>query len=180
MLKPTAGASVLIVATLLVNGCATQQNSTRIDYQMGERVTVGSLTYNVIESAWRSQLGTEYKVRMPENRYLMINISVTNGAGKELSVPLLELENANGQTFHEVENGEGVSNWFGVLRTLNPAQTQQGRLLYDVPLSGYKLRLPDGSGTGVEKYAWVEIPLRMDPDNGVDGPGMVPITPTIH
>jgi hypothetical protein len=146
---------------------------------MGERVTVGSLTYNVIESGWRSQLGTDFKSRIPEQRYLMITVSVTNGGGKEISVPLLSLENTDGKAFLESDNGDAVDNWFGVLRTLNPAQTQQGRLLFDVPLSSYKLRVADGGDTGSEKYAWVEIPLRMDSEFGVETPGLAPLTPNL-
>ena len=107
----------------------------------------------------------------------MITISVTNGGGHEISVPLLSLEGANGQSIMELDNGEGVDHWFGVLRNLSPAQTQQGRLLFDVPLSSYKLRVTDGGEAGSEKYAWVEIPLRMESDSGVETPGMVPTSP---
>ena len=100
----------------------------------------------------------------------MITLSVTNGGGKDVSVPLLTLENQNGQTFQESDNGEGVENWFGILRTLTPAQTQQGLLVFDVPLSSYRLRLTDGGSPGTEKYAWVNIPLQMDAGDAIDGP----------
>jgi len=137
---------------------------------MGERVSVGPLTYNVIETNWRSQLGSDFKVRLPERRFLLITISVTNGAGKVVSVPLFTLENQQGQTFQESDNGEGVENWFGLLRELNPAQTQQGRLLFDVPLGTYKLRVTDGGEPGAERFASINIPLRMDTDTGVESP----------
>jgi hypothetical protein len=137
---------------------------------MGERVTVGPLTYNVIETVWQSQLGDPFKIRLPEQRFLTITISVTNGGGKEISVPLLTLENQNGQSVLESDNGEGVDNWFGLLRNLNPAQTQQGRILFDVGLSSYRLRVTDGGDAGIEKYAWVEIPLRLDTDTSVGTP----------
>jgi hypothetical protein len=69
-----------------------------------------------------------------------------------------------------LENGEGVSNWLGILRTVRPAETLQGQILFDVPLTSYRLRVPDGAGPGEEKYAWISIPLRMD----VDGPPTLP------
>jgi len=141
---------------------------------MGERVTVGPLTYNVVESSWRSQLGSELKLRMPQQRFLMITISVTNGGGHEVAVPLLTLENSSGQSYLESDNGEGVDNWFGILRSLGAAQTQQGRILFDVPLTSYKLRLSDGGPAGTEKYSWVQIPLRMDTDTGVQTPAPEP------
>lgn len=160
---------VTAAVCLALSGCGARP-SNRIDYQMGERATIGPLTYNVVETKWRSQLGDGFKLRIPQQRFLMITLSVTNGGGKEVSVPLLTLENQNGQTFQESDNGEGVNNWFGILRTLSPAQTQQGRLVFDVPLSSYRLRLTDGGGPGAEKYAWVNIPLQMDIDDSVDSP----------
>jgi hypothetical protein len=119
-------------------------------------------------------LGDGFKLRLPQQRFLLITVSVTNGGGKEISVPMLTVENQNGQTFQELESGEGIDNWFGVLRTLTPAQTQQGQIAFDVPLSSYRLRVTDGGGPGAEKFAWVQIPLRMDSDSNVDSP--VPIS----
>jgi hypothetical protein len=130
---------------------------------MGERVTVGPLSYNVIESSWQNQLGSEFKMRIPEQRYLLITVSVTNGGGRDISVPLLTLQSQNGTNYTESDNGDGVEQWFGLLRTLNPAQTQQGRLLFDVPLGSYRLKVTDGGDPGMEKSAWVSIPLHMDP-----------------
>lgn len=161
---------IVAAAALFTPGCGKQQNSLRIDYDMGEKVTVGPLTYTVVESSWRSQLGNEFKMRIPQQRFLMITVAVTNGGGHEVSIPLLTLENSNGQSYLESDNGEGVDNWFGILRSLTPAQTQQGRILFDVPLASYKLRLSDGGLAGSEKYSWVQIPLRMDTDTPVQGP----------
>jgi hypothetical protein len=151
-------------------GCSRTQNSVNIDYQMGERIVVGPLTYNVVESVWRSQLGDSLKVRIPEQRFLLLTISVTNGGGKEVSVPLMTLENPAGQTFRESENGDGIDGWFGLLRTLGPAQNQQGRVVFDVPLTSYRLRLTDGGESGNEKVAWVQIPLHLETDPGVETP----------
>lgn len=174
MSKRTGFFPILTVAVCLVlPGCGARQ-ANRIDYQMGERVVIGPLTYNVVESAWRSQLGEGFKLRLPQQRFLLITISVTNGGGKEVSVPLLTLENQNDQTFQELDNGEGVDNWFGILRTISPAQTQQGRIAFDVPLSSYRLRVTNGGSPGTERYAWVEIPLRMDADTGVESPVPTP------
>src|SRR5258706_9710624 len=84
---------LIAVASLVPAGCGARQSSTRLDYQMGERVTVGPLTYNVVETVWRSQLGEMFKIRIPRQRFLMITISVTNGGGKEVSVLFLGSEN---------------------------------------------------------------------------------------
>ncbi len=131
---------------------------------MGERAVIGPLSYNVIETVWKSQLGNEFKIRVPQQRFLLITITATNGGGRDISVPMLVLEGQDGKQYPESPDGEGVDQWFGLLRTLNPAQTQQGRLLFDVPLGAYRLRLTDGGSPGSEKYGWVEIPLRIDPE----------------
>jgi len=151
-----------LAAALVSSGCK-EQVAERAEYQMGEKVPDGPLTYTVVEKLWQSQLGEGFQLRVPENRFLMITISATNNSGNEVSVPLLQLEGSNG-TYREIENGEGVDNWFGILRTLAPSQTQQGRMLFDVPLGTYRLRLSDGN-SAAEKYTYVQIPLALDEDS---------------
>ncbi len=147
----------------LLTGCQKATPS-RVEYSMGEKVPFGPLTYNVLDSSWQTQLGDTFKLRIPQQRFLVLTVSVTNGGGNDVSVPLFTLENSNGQDYLESDDGEGVDNWFGLLRTITPAQTQQGKLIFDVPLTSYRLRLTDGAGPGLEKYTWVTIPLRMDVD----------------
>lgn len=148
----------------------SQENSTRLDYQMGEKIPLGPLTYNVIQTAWKNELGDGFKIRSPQQRFLLITISVTNGGGKEIALPLLSLESERGQTITESENAEGVPGAIGILRTVAPAQTLQGTLLFDTGLATYRLKLTDGGEPGSEKIAWVNIPLRMDVDTGVQAP----------
>jgi hypothetical protein len=51
------------------------------------------------------------------------------------------------------------------LRKLAPAQTEQGRVLFDVPTGAYRLRVTDDSPeAGTEKVAVVDIPLRLEPE----------------
>src|SRR5438045_3477405 len=121
-------------------------------FAMGERVPVGQMTYSVVESEWKTQLGESFKIRSPENRFLLIKLSVTNGTGQDASIPLLTLEASNGQTYRELSDGEGVVNWFGLLRTISPGQTQQGAIVFDVPLTSFKLRVPDISDPSLERY----------------------------
>jgi len=137
---------------------------------MGENVPVGQMTYVVVDSAWRNQLGQAFKVRSPEQRFLLIKLSVTNGTGQEVAIPLLTLEGGNGQTYRELADGEGVDNWFGLLRTLSAGENQQGNILFDVPLTSYKLRIPDLADASLEKYVSVQIPLRLESDMPIQSP----------
>ncbi|MCU1337421.1 MAG: hypothetical protein JWO19_3002 [Bryobacterales bacterium] len=169
MIKLLRWCALLGSAALFLSGCSKPQDN-RTEFSMGERVPVGQMTYVIVESAWRNQLGESFRVRSPEQRFLLIKASVTNGTGKDVSIPLLTLEGSNGQTYRELANGEGVENWFGVLRNISPGETQQGNLLFDVPLTSYKLRVPDISDAGLERYVSVQIPLRLDPDLPIQSP----------
>lgn len=137
---------------------------------MGERVIAAPIVYNVVQTVWRTQLGDLFKVRVPDHRFLLITLSATNGGGKPVSVPFFTLEGSNREEHKELETGDGIDNWFGLLREIAPAETRQGNIAFDVPLTSYCLRLTDGGEPGSEKFVWVEIPLRIDTDTGVATP----------
>jgi hypothetical protein len=158
----------LLFPLILLAGCQQEQR-TNLTYDMGERVENSPFTYVVVESTWRSELGEGFQVRTPKNRFLVLTISLTNGGGSEVSVPPLSVEGSNGQLYQELTDGSGLTGWLGLLRTVKPAETLQGRIIFDAPLGAYRLRLPDGGETGYEKYAWVTIPLSMD-TGGVQTP----------
>jgi hypothetical protein len=106
-------------------------------------------------------LGEGFQIRSPKNRFLLLTISVTNGGGADISVPMLSLEGPNGEKYQELSDGASVPNWLGVLRTVRPAETLQGRIVFDVPLSTFRLGLPDTGESGYEKFAWVNIPMSL-------------------
>lgn len=154
---------------LLLSGCkqATQAKSV---YPMGERAVDGPITYNVVQTVWKTQLGDLLNVRTPQNRFLLITLSATNGGGQEVALPFFTLEGSGNKELKEQETGDGVENWFGLLRTLKPAETHQGIIVFDAPLTSYRLRLTDGGEAGTEKSVWVEIPLRIDTDTNITVP----------
>jgi hypothetical protein len=156
-------AHLFLLIAFLLTGCKEKQRSVT-NFEMGERTDLGPFTYVVVESAWSSQLGEGFQIRTPQHRFLTLTLSVTNRSTGEASVPMLALEASNGAQFPELTDGNGVGQWLGILRTVGPAQSIQGRILFDVPLSTFKLRLTDGGETGYDKYAWVSIPLSIDSD----------------
>lgn len=169
MTKPFRRLALMCSSVLFFSACQRAPVANK-EFGMGERVPVGQMTYSVVESEWKTQLGESFKTRSPENRFLLLKLSVTNGTGQDASIPLLTLEGSNGQIYRELSNGEGVVNWFGLLRTVNPGQTQQGAILFDVPLTSYKLRVPDIADPGLERYVTVQIPLRMDSNIPLQSP----------
>ena len=160
-----------MVLGCLLAGCQHEAPA-KVEFQMGERVPTGPLTYNVIDSSWRPQLGDALTLRVPQHRFLLLTLSVTNSGRDDVSIPLFSIENESGQSFTELDKGDGIDNWFGLLRTVGPAQTQQGRIVFDAPLTSYKLRVTDGGEPGAEKFTYVAIPLRMDVDTDVVAPSI--------
>jgi hypothetical protein len=105
--------------------------------------------------------------RVPERRFLILHLNVTNSSAETVSAPGLTLVDDSGQTFNEVV-GVDVPAQLGLVRTLKPADTLDGRIVFDVEPKSYKLKLDDGLG----KTALVELPLRFDasPSNVLGAP----------
>ena len=160
--------TIALAAGLALAGCKKESQQT--DFQMGERVIATPLLYNVVQTMWRTQLGDLFKVRVPDHRFLLISLSATNNGGKPVAVPFLTLEGSNREEYHELQTGDGVDNWFGLLREIAPGETRVGNIVFDVPLASYRLRLTNGGEPGSETLVWVEIPLRIDTDTGVTAP----------
>lgn len=129
---------------------------------MGERMQVGPLIYNILETKWVAQMGDMLHQRVPKQRFLLIKVSVTNSGGKETSVPFLTLENSKGESFPEEQSGEGVDNWLGFLRNIQPAQTEEGWILFDVLPNSYSLRVAAETPDGDEQTLLISIPFNID------------------
>jgi hypothetical protein len=156
--NPARGLIIALVTAgvLLQSGCSKPQMVR--EYRAGDSVTTGPLTFNVVQTSWRSQLEAFPVARIPDRNFLLIHVMVTNGGGSEVSIPLLKLENTKGESFAESENGSGVDNWLGLLRHVSPAQSSDGWLLFDVPTNAYRLRVSDGD-IEHEQFAYIDIPL---------------------
>jgi len=130
---------------------------------MGTGVQVGPLTYNVLETNWQSQLGTGPAAKIPKNRFLLIKLTATNGAGQTMTIPEMVLFSASGQAYQEVTEGVAlIPKALGVLRNLAAVQTEEGIVVFDVPLGAYKLQVQDGGEIGAEKKALIDIPLHLE------------------
>lgn len=151
----------MIVCAAFTAGCRKGRDASFIGtFRMGERVQVGPLNYQILESDWRSELGMGG--RSPKERYLFVKISITNSSGSPVSVPSFTIEGA-GKTYNEVsEDMDKVDNWFGLLRNIQASQTEQGWIVFDAPMAAYKLIVTDGGEVGSEKSAHVEIPVQLE------------------
>jgi hypothetical protein len=140
---------------------------------MGEPVQVGPLIYTILDAEWHDQLGEPPNVRTPQQRFFAIRLSVTNSGAASSGIPALRLVDSRGTTYEELNEGEELPEWLGFLREVKAAQTERGRVLFDVPTGPYRLRLVNDTDPDHEKVALVEIPVQLGPS--VPQPAALPV-----
>ena len=161
--RTIALAAFSMLATL--SGCTEKKQI----HQIGEKVQLGGVVYSVLDTEWLTGLdsgGTG--ARTPAHRFLVVHLSMTNGGSKEATLPLLHIVGPDGAEHLELADGKGLPNWLGILRTLNPTETKDGRIVFDVPVGAYSIRLTDGSEQELEKTAMVVLPA--SPKQAMDSP----------
>ena len=131
---------------------------------MGAPLAVGPLTYTAVETEWRDIIDSPQGQRVPKNRFLLVHVSVLNAASEQKAAPLLQLVDAKGNVYPEIAEGEGVQDWLGYLRLLQPKESRSGRLLFDVPQGAYKLRVSSGGDPESEQTALIDIPFQLNSD----------------
>ena len=159
--RPIIATVLTIACVLAFSACRgkTRDASFIGTFRMGERVQIGPMVYQVLEADWRTELGSGG--RTPKERYLFVRMSITNGDGSPATVSTFTLENG-GKTYSEVtEDMDKVDSWLGLLRNVGGSQTEQGWIVFDVPMGAYKLVITHGD-VGEEKYAHVDIPVQLE------------------
>jgi hypothetical protein len=158
--RATCAAFVIAVCAFTLAACRKGGDASFIGtFHMGEKVQIGPVVYQVLETQWKTELGSGG--RTPKDRYLFVRVSITNGGTENASVSNLTLE-GNGKTYTEVsEDMDKVDNWLGLLRNVGRSQTEQGWVIFDAPVGAYKLVITHGE-IGDEKYAHVDIPVQLE------------------
>lgn len=162
---------LMIVAGLLCLGSCDKAKAPAQTAAMGDKLSVGPITYSVFESSWKPELQGNSGPRTPKNRFLILRLTVTNGGGKDFSLPLLRLESADGKTYLEEDSGEGVAEWLGLIRIIKSNQTADGRILFDVPPGGYRLQVVDDGDLENQQVKYVDVPFNVEPTVKVPAPG---------
>jgi Domain of unknown function (DUF4352) len=136
---------LLVIAALSLAACSP--SPTKKDaklYAAGEKATIGLLTYSVVDAAYLPLLGDDpANPRTPRNRFVVVDVSVTNGGSSDTNIPPMTLIDDSGQTYPELGDGAGVPRWLGVVRKVGNAQTESGQVLFDAPAKHYRLRITE-------------------------------------
>jgi hypothetical protein len=131
--------------SLLLTGCTASSTKNKPSiYAAGDKATIGSLVYSLTDAETAQQLGDDSaSARTAQNRFYLVELSVTNSGTEEQPIPTMSLVDEAGESFNELADGTNVPNWLGVARKVGVAQTEQGYVLFDVPAKHYRLRLND-------------------------------------
>ena len=157
---------LLIGSFLATSGCnEVKKESQGRPWAMGEKVALGPFTYTVLDSEWVQELNGSKGKLIPKERFLVLRLSVTNGGGEQKSVSYLHVRDDKGKEFPEVQEMEGVKDWMGILRMLPVAGTENGLLVFDVPMGHYRLVVNDGGSAGEERTSLIDLPLNMRPSD---------------
>ena len=155
MRRPVFLLKSAVLISIFFTGCSQSTAPVRT-YSMGEKVPVGHLIYTVFETEWLTQAGAPPDLRLPQNRFYLVRLSAANSGGSDVIVPNLSVTDDKGTTYQELENGDGIPQWMGFLRTVHPAEAAAGNVVFDCPPGHYHLKLTDEDG---ERSALVDIPL---------------------
>ena len=162
--KQTMLAATAVLALLSVFSCGeTKKESSAKPWQMGEKVPLGPFTYSVIESERKTELTTSKGRLDPKQRFLVLQLTVSNGSTERKALSFLQIRNDKGEEFPEVQDLEGMPGWMGILRDIPPAGSVTGNIVFDAPLGHYRLVLNDGGAAGEERTSLVDLPLLMPP-----------------
>ncbi len=154
--------ALVLLPSLALTGCRSGAREEPL-YRMGELVVVGPLRYTIFDTEWKTQIGEGPEAHFPKNRYLIIHLSVTNSGGSLMEVPTMEIETADGISATEVGEPVGLPGWMGILRQLRPADTLQGKVIFDIPMAACRLRVGASADAVNDKTALIDIPIQYAP-----------------
>ncbi len=162
--RATLSAAALTMILFNLVGCNKETAPPILGtFRMGERIQVGPMTYNVLESRWKPALRDDGTGKPPKERYLLVKLTATNGGGSPGAIPSFTIVNARGESYTEVNEGvQDVPNYLGIIRKVQPAQTEEGWIVFDAPVGAYQLMISDNGEPGSEKYARVDLPVSLE------------------
>jgi len=155
-------AAVAILSAMLLSGCSEKTTPPPRVYAMGDKAAVGPVLYTVFETQWLTHLGVPPDEKVPQNRFFLVRIGAVNGGGSDTMLPSMTLEDDKGQSYSEVTTDVGAPQWLGVLRSVHPADSTTGNIVFDCPPAHYTLHINDDL-TG--RSAIVDIPLTFNSES---------------
>lgn len=151
-----AGLVFFFLGMIWGTGCSPAPPDSVRTYRMGEKVQVGNLIYTIYDNQWLTHAGEGPSARIPEGRFFVVRVSVTNSGAGSAVVPPMTITDDNGKEFNELPNGDQVPQWLGLLRSVKPADSLQGNVVFDCEPRRYRLKVSDENE---QSTALIDIPL---------------------
>src|SRR3954454_17179463 len=114
---------LLIPFVVALAGCSTAPARATKVYQTGEKAEHNKLAYSIVDAQIFTRLGDEPNARIPQNRFYVVQVSVSNSGNSSSSIPPMSLVDDSGKVYPELADGTHVPRWLGVVRSVEPAQT---------------------------------------------------------
>jgi hypothetical protein len=141
----------LCLALLALAGCSNNTATPKAEevrvVPAGEKASVGHLNYTVVDTQIQPQLGEDATPRIPHDRFIVVQIAVTNSSNVDNPIPAVELLSDSGKVYDELTDGTGISDWLGIIRHVGAGQTERGQVIFDAPAAHYRLKFSDESAT---------------------------------
>ena len=145
-----------VLAAFFLTSCGEDKPFPVHTYNLGERADLGHIVYVAFETQWLTHIGEGAAARIPQHRFFLVRISAVNGGPSDLIMPNITIQDDSGQVYKELSDGTGVPQWAGYLRSVKPAESVQGNLLFDAPPRHYKMKVTDETG---DRAGLIDIPL---------------------
>lgn len=166
-----------LLAALALSGCSSEPKKVVKVFPAGEKAQVGALVYSVVDSQVLPRLGDDpATARTPTNRFLLVRVAVSNAGNTESPIPAMTLIDDSGQSYTELADVQGVTQWLGVIRKVGVGETEQGSVVFDAPARHYKLKVT--ADLDPEEVS-IDIPLTFIHEQLNDIPSGPPTEPSI-
>jgi hypothetical protein len=145
----------IALCCVLLAGCSGPSRKTTV-YPTGDKAPVDKMVYSVVDTQILPRLGEDASIRIPQNRFYVVQLSVSNSGNEDSPIPAMTLIDDSGKTYDELTDGAGVNRWLGVVRHVGANQSETGAIVFDAPASHYKLKLTDETDAN---DVYIDIPL---------------------
>jgi hypothetical protein len=139
-----------------LTGCSSTPTRTVKAYQSGEKAEHNKLIYSIVDAQIFTRLGEEPSARSPQNRFYVVQLSVSNSGNKSAPITPMTLVDDTGKVYPELADGTNIPRWLGVVRSVDENQTETGYVVFDAPSAHYKLKLTDDTD---DEDVFVDMPL---------------------
>src|SRR3954454_21774512 len=111
---------LLIPFVVALAGCSTAPARATKVYQTGEKAEHNKLTYSIVDAQIFTRLGEEQNARIPQNRFYIVQLSVSNSGNQTSPIGAMSLVDDSGKVYPELADGTNVPRWLGVVRNVEP------------------------------------------------------------